>query len=99
MNFKTATAPAGAPQMSIADKIKLLSDLMPLFLIVQNIAAATDDRQRALLILDGLQVLAGKTNTHEDDEALELLENVLKSPEGAALFSWVVKKFEHNKAA
>lgn len=83
----------GAPRMSLSDKIKLLSELAPLFLIVQQVAMANEDRQRAMLILDGLQFLAGKTNTHEDDEALELLENVLKSPEGTALFAWVVKKF------
>lgn len=88
----------GAPKMSIADKIKLLSELAPLFLIVQQIAMANEDRQRALLILDGLQFLAGKTNTADDDEALELLENVLRSPEGAALFSWIVKKFEPKPA-
>jgi hypothetical protein len=88
------TASERAAAMSLADKIKLFSELAPLIVIIQQIAVAADDRQRALLILDALQFLAGKTRTTDDDEALELLENVLKSNEGTALFAWVLKKFE-----
>lgn len=89
----------GAPKMSLAEKIKLFSDLAPLLLVIQQIAMTSDERQRALLILDALQFLAGKTKTEEDDEALDLLENVLKSPEGSALFAWVVAKFGGGTAA
>jgi hypothetical protein len=80
--------------MSIPEKLRLLADLAPLLLIVQQIAVESDDRKRAEYILDALQFLAGKTKTADDDEALQLLENVLKSPEGTALFAWVLNKFE-----
>jgi hypothetical protein len=80
--------------MSISEKLKLFADLAPLLLIVQQIAVEADERQRAVYILDALEFLAGKTATADDDEALQLLENVLKSPEGTALFAWVLKKFE-----
>ena len=89
----TLTTAERAAQMSLADKIKLFSELAPLIVMVQQIAVASDERQRALLILDAMQFLAGKTRTADDDEALELLEGVLRSNEGTALFAWMLKKF------
>jgi hypothetical protein len=39
-------------------------------------------------------VAAGKSGTEVDDEALEHLEAVLKSPEGQAFFNWCVTKID-----
>ena len=78
---------------SLSAKIKLLTELAPLLLLAQQISTATSEHDRALLIIDSLQFLAGKTATADDDEALEHLEKILRSSEGTAFFSYLLTRF------
>ena len=78
---------------SLSAKIKLLTELAPLLLLAQQISVATSEHDRALLIIDSLQFLAGKTATADDDEALEHLEKILRSSEGTAFFSYLLTRF------
>lgn len=78
---------------SLSAKIKLLTELAPLLLLAQQISVATSEHDRALLIIDALQFLAGKTATADDDEALEHLEKILRSSEGTAFFSYLLTRF------
>lgn len=74
------------------DKIQLLAEWAPVIGRLQAIANATAPQERAAAIVKALQWAAGKSATQLDDEALFHLEAVLKSPEGAAFFNWVVDK-------
>jgi hypothetical protein len=80
---------AGLPWV---DKIQLAVEWAPVITRLQAIADAKTPEERALACVKALEWLAGKTTTTVDDEALEHLEAVLKSPEGAAFFDWVVAK-------
>ena len=82
---------------SLSAKIKLLTELAPLLLLAQQISTATSEHDRALLIIDALQFLAGKTATTDDDEALEYLEKILRSSEGTAFFSYILTRFSGTK--
>jgi len=82
---------------SLGEKIKLLTELAPLLLLAQQISTATSEHDRALLIIDALQFLAGKTATADDDEALEHIEKILRSSEGTAFFAYLIAKFNGKK--
>lgn len=80
----------GAGGMPILEQLKLLAQWGPLLGRLQTIALAPTPKDRALAVLDALQFAAGNTKTTIDDEVIAHLEAILKTPEGAALFNWVV---------
>lgn len=80
-------------RMPLLDKIKLFAEWAPMLGRLQAVAVAQTPHDRALAILDALQWAAGKTEqTTVDDEAIEHLESVLRTPEGKAAFEWFVSK-------
>ena len=83
--------------LSTLEKLKLLSDWGPLLLRLQQVMSAPDAHARAVAFLDTCLWAAGKSATHMDDEALEHLEAILKSPEGTAFFDWIVAQVEGPK--
>jgi hypothetical protein len=78
--------------MPLFDKLKLLAEWAPLLGRFQAVMDASSPQEQAVAIVNALQWAAGKSPTELDDEALEHIEAVLKSPEGAAAFAWVVSK-------
>lgn len=78
--------------MPILDKLKMLAEWAPLIGRLQVLLDAQSPLERATGIVKALQWAAGKSNTTLDDEALYHLEAVLKTPEGQALFNWIVAK-------
>lgn len=78
--------------MPILDKLKMLAEWAPLIGRLQVLLDAQSPLERATGIVKALQWAAGKSNTTLDDEALYHLEAVLKTPEGQALFNWIVSK-------
>lgn len=76
---------------SLNEKLRVLVEWSPLIGLASEISAATTPLERALKISAALRWVAGKTNTKLDDELVDLLEAVLKSPEGAALFKYLVE--------
>lgn len=73
------------------DTLKLLSQYAPLITQVKTIAAAENAYDRALAVVDALQWAASKSErTQVDDEAVDHLEAILKTPEGKAFFDWIV---------
>jgi hypothetical protein len=80
--------------ISLVDQIKLLGEWYPLIAKVQVAVASKDAHDRAVGIVQCLLWCAGKSPTELDDEAIEHIEAILKSPEGEAAFDWVVKKVE-----
>ena len=74
------------------DALRLLSQYGPLIGRLQAVASADTSLDRALAIVDALKWAAAKSEgTQVDDEAVEHLQAILKSPEGAAFFNWLVK--------
>lgn len=80
---------AGLP---LLDKVKTIVEWAPMVARLQAVAAAETPHDRAVALVDALQWAAGKSSTTLDDEALEHLEAVLKTPEGKAAFQWAVGK-------
>jgi hypothetical protein len=79
---------------SLVDQIKLLGEWYPLIAKVQVAISTKDPHDRAVGIVECLLWCAGKSQTEIDDEALEHIEAILKSPEGASAFDWAVAKIE-----
>jgi hypothetical protein len=75
------------------EKLRMLAEWMPLVGRLQLVAAATNPHDQALAVIAAAQWAAGKTETGFDDDSLRHLEAVLKTPEGKALFDFVLSKF------
>jgi hypothetical protein len=80
--------------MPIFEKLKLLAEWAPLLGRLQSVMDAQTPHEQSVAVVKALQWAAGKSGTSMDDEALFHLEAVLKSPEGAAFFKWVVSKVQ-----
>ena len=76
--------------MSIVDSLKMLQQWGPFLMKLKDVALAASPRDKALAILDALEVAAGKTTTTIDDEVVAKLEAALKTPEGGQLFDYLV---------
>ncbi len=75
---------------TLSEKLRLLVEWSPLIGLASEISGATTPLERALKTSAVLRWLADKTQSTEvDDELVELLEAVLKSPEGTALFNYL----------
>ena len=74
---------------------RLFPDLisyLPLIPLLQNIVNAKDAASRARAIVTLLRFGAAKNKTHIDDELLDLIEPVLRTPEGSNLAEWVANQ-------
>lgn len=81
--------------MSIWEKIRLFQDWYPLVTFAQAFLGSVDAHQKAVVVADCLEWLASKsTGTQIDDELVQHLTAVLKSPQGEALLRWVVDKVQ-----
>lgn len=78
-------------ELSFIEKLKLFSEWAPLLAKAQMVLVATTPQEKALAVIHVAQWASGKTSTSLDDDALEHIEAVLKTPEGAAAFDWIVK--------
>lgn len=75
---------------TLNEKLRILVEWAPLIGLASEISAATTPLERALRISAALRWAARKTGTPVDDEMVELLEAVLRSKEGQALFDYFV---------
>jgi hypothetical protein len=83
--------------MPLLDKLKMFAEWAPLIGRLQAIGEAADPHARAVAICEALKWAAGKSSTELDDEALDHVEAILKTPEGKAAFDWVVIVLEGRK--
>lgn len=74
---------------SVAEKIRLLVEWSPLIGLVSAVTGASTPLDRALKIFAVLRWVAAKTDTPLDDDVVNLLEEILKTPEGQALFDYL----------
>jgi hypothetical protein len=74
---------------SIAEKLRVLVEWSPLIGLVSGVTGASTPLDRALRIFAVLRWVADKTGTEIDDQLVDLLEDILRTPEGQALFDYV----------
>jgi hypothetical protein len=80
--------------LPILEKLKLLAEWAPLLGRLQAVVTAETPHDQAVAVVKTLQWAAGKSGTELDDEAFFHLEALLKTPEGAAFFQWIVGKVQ-----
>lgn len=73
-------------------KLRLLLEWAPLLGRLEDLVREEDPHIRAVKILEAARWAADKTENAVDDEVIGHLEAVLKSPEGEALFNYIVEK-------
>jgi hypothetical protein len=81
---------ADGKPLSTLQKVKLLIDWAPLLALLEQVAKAPGNQDKALALVTTLRWLAKKTETANDDKALDHLEAVLKTPEGAAIVNFFI---------
>lgn len=74
--------------LSIVGKIQLLAQWAPLLAKLEAVATAKTPAEKAIAIIAALRLAADKTTTDKDNDVLDLIEAVLKTPEGLALVNW-----------
>jgi hypothetical protein len=84
-------------QASILDDVKLVQEYWPLITIGKQILSESDPYKRAMLIADGVEWLASKSQTRLDDEAVRLVTEMLRTPQGEQFIRWAVHKVEATK--
>jgi hypothetical protein len=74
--------------LSIIDKVRLLAAWAPLLAKLEAVALAKTPAEKALALVAALRLAADKTPTDKDNNVLDRIEAVLKTPEGQALVEW-----------
>lgn len=78
--------------MSWIDKFRLVAEVAPVLAKLQLAFANGDPHQQALAMLEAGSWCADRTATDIDDEAVEHLEAVIRTPEGKKLVYWFATK-------
>lgn len=82
--------------MNWIDKLRLLAEIGPVLAKVQLAFATDDPHEQALALIEAARWAAGRTETEIDDEALDHVEAVMRTPEGKKFFYWVAAKLGVN---
>ena len=78
------------PPLSIMQQLRLFGEWAPLLSFGQRYLAETDAHKRVLVIGDALEWLATKSASKLDDQLVELIVDVLKTPQGEKVVRWFV---------
>lgn len=78
--------------LNIWQQIQLLSTWSPLISFGQRFIGEPDAYKRALIVVEGLEWIAAKTDARLDDEVVELVIEILKTPQGESLVRWALAK-------
>lgn len=85
--------------VSIWEKIRILQEWSPVVTYVQAFLAERDPHAKSLIVADACEWLAAKSkNTKVDDELVDHVTAILKSPQGEAFLRWVIAKVDGNEA-
>lgn len=76
--------------LSIVDKVRLLAAWAPMLAKLEAVALAKNPQDKALALVAALRLAADKTTTVKDNDVLDKVEALLKTPEGKALVEWFV---------
>jgi hypothetical protein len=86
-----------AKNLSVWEKIRILQEWAPVVSYIQAFLAERDTHGKAVIVADACEWLAAKSKTKVDDELVNHLTAVLKSPQGESLLRWVSAKIEGEK--
>jgi hypothetical protein len=87
------------PITSIVEQIRLVNQWMPVLGFGQRWLAEQDAAKRSLIVADLAEWLASKTETRLDDQLVDHVAAILKTPEGEDLVRFVVSFGEAAAAA
>lgn len=74
--------------LSIIDKVKLLAAWAPMLAKLEAVAVAKTPHEKAIALVAALRLCADQTKTSKDNNVLDRVEAILKTPEGQALIEW-----------
>ena len=74
--------------LSIIDKVKLLAAWAPMLAKLEAVAVAKTPQEKAIALVAALRLCADQTSTTKDNNVLDRVEAILKTPEGQALIEW-----------
>jgi len=77
--------------LTIMDKVKLLVVWAPMLAKLEAVATAKTPQEKALALVSALRLCADQTSTTKDNNVLDHVEAILKTPEGQALIVWFTK--------
>jgi len=72
----------------MVEKIRMLIEFMPIVNGVMLVVNASPGRPRVHAALDVLDLLADMSDTSVDDELIQHIDAVLRTPEGSDLIDW-----------
>jgi len=75
---------------SIVDKARLLMEWAPLLAKLEIVAAAKTPHEKIIAGIDALRMCADKTATTKDNNILDHIDKILKTPEGMAFIDLLV---------
>jgi len=85
---------AMAGDQSLIDQIRLVREFWPLVAYGRDLLAEPDPYKRAIIIADAAEWMASRTGSRLDDEAVRLLVEIAKTPQGEEFIRWMLKKVE-----
>ena len=80
--------------LSIWQALRLLSAWQPLVGYGQRFLAETDPYRKTIIVAEGIEWVASRTDSGVDDELAKLVADILRTPQGEALVRWGVAKAE-----
>jgi hypothetical protein len=80
--------------LNLWQSLMLLQRWAPLIGYGQRFMAEPDPYRRSLIVADAVEWLAAQTQARVDDELVNKLAAVLKTPQGEALVRWVMSQVE-----
>lgn len=83
--------------LTIWDQIQLLTSWSPLVSYGRRFVAEPDGYKKGIIVSEGLEWLAAKTDSRLDDELVALVGALLRTPQGEALVRWAIAKVERKQ--
>ena len=80
--------------LSIWQAMRLLSAWQPVIAYAQRFLAEPDPYRKGIVVAEGLEWVAAKTDSSLDDDLAKLVGDILRTPQGEALVRWGVAKAE-----
>lgn len=82
----------GAYDLSWWDTLQIFQQLMPLVGYAQRVLNEPDPYRKGIIVGDALEWLAARSQTKLDDEAVKLVGDLVKTPEGERLIRWIISQ-------
>jgi hypothetical protein len=83
--------------LNIWQQIQLLSAWSPLIGYAQRFVGEADPYRRSIIVAEGLEWVASKTQAQLDDELVKLIAAILRTQQGENLVRWALSKVEAAK--